>query len=130
MPTHVVSEGVPDPYDIHVGARIRLRRQYQAMRQTALATAVGLTFQQIQKYERGINRVACSTLVRIARALDAPVGYFFEGIETAKPESSDMDKIASAVLIDGEVRDLVGGFIRLAPETRRAIKTMVVEMGK
>jgi transcriptional regulator with XRE-family HTH domain len=67
MPTN------PDPIDIEVGARIRARRKSLGLSQTALATALDLTFQQIQKYERGTNRVSASMLVHIAKRLDAPV---------------------------------------------------------
>jgi transcriptional regulator with XRE-family HTH domain len=63
---------MPDPIDVEVGARIRARRKSLAMSQSRLAEALGLTFQQIQKYERGTNRVSASVLVRIARTLDIP----------------------------------------------------------
>jgi len=63
----------PDPIDIDVGARIRARRIFLGMSQTKLANALGLTFQQVQKYERGDNRVSASTLVRVGRTLDISV---------------------------------------------------------
>jgi transcriptional regulator with XRE-family HTH domain len=63
----------PDPIDVEVGARIRARRVFLGMSQTKLATALGLTFQQVQKYERGDNRVSASTLVRVGKALDISV---------------------------------------------------------
>ena len=69
----------PDPIDIHVGARVRLRRKFLAISQEALAAAIGLTFQQVQKYERGSNRISASKLYRIARILNAPMTYFFDG---------------------------------------------------
>ena len=64
--------------DIHVGARMRQRRTLLAMSQTAVGNAVGLTFQQIQKYERGSNRVSSSRLFEFAKVLDVPVSYFFD----------------------------------------------------
>jgi transcriptional regulator with XRE-family HTH domain len=74
----------PNPVDLHVGARIRMRRKVLGVSQEKLADELGLTFQQVQKYERGANRVSASKLYEIARALSAPVSYFFEGLsETA-----------------------------------------------
>ena len=70
----------PNPVDLHVGARIRLRRRMQGVSQEKLADALGLTFQQVQKYERGANRVSASKLYEIATALQAPVAYFFDGL--------------------------------------------------
>src|SRR6188472_622763 len=70
MPNH--------PVDIHVGRRFRQRRSLLGMSQTAVGNAVGLTFQQVQKYERGSNRISASRLVEFAKVLDVPVPYFFE----------------------------------------------------
>ncbi|WP_262696013.1 helix-turn-helix domain-containing protein [Kordiimonas aquimaris] len=69
----------PDPIDIHVGLRVRERRKMLSMSQSSLGDIVGVTFQQIQKYERGTNRIGSSRLLRVANALDVPVSYFFEG---------------------------------------------------
>src|ERR1700754_5359952 len=66
------------PVDVHVGARMRQRRSLLGMSQTNLGSAVGLTFQQIQKYERGSNRIASSRLFEFAKVLDVPVSYFFD----------------------------------------------------
>lgn len=74
--------GVPHPVDIHVGDRLRARRTILGYTQNGLAGAVGLTFQQIQKYERGINRIGASRLYQLAQVLGVPAAYFFEGIET------------------------------------------------
>jgi transcriptional regulator with XRE-family HTH domain len=70
--------GVPDPVDIHVGQRVRVRRTLLGLSQEMLGQAIGLTFQQIQKYERGANRMGASRLYDLARVLDVPVAYFFE----------------------------------------------------
>lgn len=70
----------PDPVDIHVGKRLRLRRTLLGMSQEQLAAAVGVTFQQIQKYERGSNRVSASRLYDIARVLGVEISFFFEDI--------------------------------------------------
>src|SRR5437764_13188868 len=68
----------PNPIDIHVGSRVRLRRTLLGMSQEKLGEAIGLTFQQVQKYERGANRVGASRLYDLSRVLDVPVSYFFE----------------------------------------------------
>lgn len=73
---------MPKPVDTHVGKRIRHRRWMIGMSQGQLAEAVGIKFQQIQKYETGANRVSASRLWDIAEALDVPLGFFFEGLRT------------------------------------------------
>lgn len=71
-------EGRPSPIDVHVGSRIRLRRTLLGMSQEKLGDALGLTFQQVQKYERGVNRVGASRLFDISRVLDVPISFFFD----------------------------------------------------
>jgi transcriptional regulator with XRE-family HTH domain len=71
-------EGRPSPIDVHVGARIRLRRTLLGMSQERLGEALGLTFQQVQKYERGVNRVGASRLFDLSRVLDVPISFFFD----------------------------------------------------
>ncbi len=73
----------PHPVDVHVGRRIRERRMLMGLSQEQLARLLGVTFQQIQKYERGTNRVGASRLVELARILQVPLGWFFEGLEEA-----------------------------------------------
>lgn len=68
----------PSPIDIHVGSRIRLRRTLLGLSQERLGDALGLTFQQIQKYERGVNRVGASRLFDLSRVLDVPISFFFD----------------------------------------------------
>ena len=72
--------GVPDPVDIHVGGRIRTRRLLIGMNQETLARALGLTFQQVQKYEGGANRVSASRLSQIAETLGVPISHFFSDL--------------------------------------------------
>ena len=69
--------GVADPVDVHVGSRVRLRRTLLGLSQERLGEAVGLTFQQIQKYERGANRIGASRMYDLAHVLDVPVSFFF-----------------------------------------------------
>ena len=70
----------PNPIDQHVGSRVRLRRQLMKMSQEKLGDELGVTFQQVQKYERGANRVGASRLYRLSRVLEVPVQFFFEGL--------------------------------------------------
>src|SRR5690348_18309853 len=78
----------PNPIDIHVGSRVRLRRTLLGMSQEKLGEAIGLTFQQVQKYERGANRVGSSRLFDLGRVLDVPISYFFEDMPNAVQEKS------------------------------------------
>ena len=75
-----IDDRSPNPVDVHVGDRIRRRRRALGISQDRLADQLGLTFQQVQKYERGANRVSASKLYQIARALQASIPYFFEGL--------------------------------------------------
>jgi len=88
--------------DVGFGQRVRLRRMMLGMSQTDLGAALGVTFQQIQKYERGINRVRTSTLVKLAATLGVPITYFFEGSnENSDGEGSEADLIAFMTTPDG-----------------------------
>src|SRR6187401_2735678 len=73
----------PNPTDIHVGGRIRMRRNILGMSQEKLGEALGITFQQVQKYEKGVNRVGASRLQHIAHILQVPVEFFFDGAPRA-----------------------------------------------
>ncbi len=95
-----------DPIDRHVGEQIRLRRLQIKMSQQALAQACNVTFQQVQKYERGSNRVSASMLVRIARRLDVPVAFFFEGLE--QPAAGDGKSSAEIVAARDAMREMLG----------------------
>jgi len=75
----------PNPVDVHVGGRIRLRRRVTGLSQEDLARALELTFQQVQKYERGTNRVSASKLFAIADVMGVPVNYFFQGLPGPDP---------------------------------------------
>jgi len=75
----------PNPIDIHVGSRVRLRRMMLGMSQERLGESLGITFQQIQKYEKGTNRIGASRLQHIARVLTVPVSFFFEDAPGGSP---------------------------------------------
>jgi transcriptional regulator with XRE-family HTH domain len=80
--------GRPNPVDVHVGARVRLRRTLLGMSQEKLGDAIGLTFQQVQKYERGANRIGSSRLFDLSRVLDVPISFFFDEMPAAVASSS------------------------------------------
>lgn len=84
--------GVPNPIDVHVGARIRMRRLLLGMNQETLANALGLTFQQVQKYEGGANRVSASRLSAMAEILGVPISYFFGDLQQEDADLSPEDK--------------------------------------
>src|SRR5208283_3836206 len=75
----MMAKKAPNPIDKYVGSRVRMRRMMLGMSQEKLAGALGLTFQQIQKYEKGTNRISASRLQAISQILDAPVHFFFDG---------------------------------------------------
>ncbi len=80
-------ESRPSPIDQHVGSRVRLRRTLLGMSQERLGDALGLTFQQVQKYERGVNRVGASRLFDISRVLDVPISFFFDDMPEGMSET-------------------------------------------
>lgn len=104
--------------DVHVGKRIRHRRWMIGMTQQQLAEKVGIKFQQIQKYETGMNRVSASRLWDIAQAVDVPVSFFFEGIdEAAAPNAS----VEGDILADKEALQLVRSYYAMPEAQRRQI---------
>ena len=92
----------PNPVDVHVGSRIRLRRRIMGLSQEALADVLELTFQQVQKYECGANRVSASKLFGIAQVLQVPANYFFDGLP-APPGGADSESVSLAE-IEGAIR--------------------------
>lgn len=110
------SEVLADPIDIAVGARIRLLRKVRGLSQQALAEAAGVTFQQIQKYERGANRVSASMLSRIAGTLQAPVSEMFG---EATPASGAIDEVA-ALLSEPGALELLRAYTQLPRGAPRA----------
>lgn len=84
--------GVPDPVDIHVGSRVRLRRTLLGLSQEKLGEAVGLTFQQIQKYERGANRIGASRMFDLSQVLDVPVSFFYDDMSTEVKNRDAVDE--------------------------------------
>jgi transcriptional regulator with XRE-family HTH domain len=126
------SSGKPNPIDIHVGSRVRLRRTLLGMSQEKLGEAIGLTFQQVQKYERGANRIGSSRLFDLARVLDVPVAYFFEDMsaDTAARTPSRIKGLGEAKagplepdpMVKRETLELVRAYYRIGdPSIRKRL---------
>lgn len=117
----------PDPTDKHVGARVRMRRMQLGKSQTDLASALGLTFQQVQKYEKGANRIGAGRLEHIANILRAPVAFFYEGRPDQNfAEVGETIPDYSGFLATREGLDLVANFTAIAnPGLRTAIVRMI-----
>ncbi|WP_309087533.1 helix-turn-helix transcriptional regulator [Phenylobacterium sp.] len=113
----------PHPVDRHVGLRIRMRRKEIGVSQERLAEALGITFQQVQKYERGANRVSASKLWEIARALKTSVSYFYEGLASEDPVAHRED--AQDFMLTGEGLELMAAFPRI---TQPALRRKLVEL--
>ena len=99
--------GIPNPIDIHVGKRIRIRRLLLGMNQERLANALDLTFQQVQKYEAGANRVSASRLAATAEILGVPISYFFGDLPAANTEVSADDQVRREQLERPETIELI-----------------------
>ncbi|WP_107498201.1 helix-turn-helix transcriptional regulator [Thalassobius sp. I31.1] len=110
------------PVDVHVGKRVRHRRWMVGMTQQQLAEKVGIKFQQIQKYETGMNRVSASRLWDISDALDVPVAYFFEGLrETVEEEVSANTTVPGDLLADKEALELIRSYYSIPENQRRRL---------
>jgi transcriptional regulator with XRE-family HTH domain len=136
-------ESRPSPIDVHVGSRIRLRRTLLGMSQERLGEALGLTFQQVQKYERGVNRVGASRLFDLSRVLDVPISFFFDDMPdsltstyggqasrraTGFPESRD--SFADDALNRRETLELVRAYYRITdPAVRKRVFDLIKSMG-
>ena len=121
------------PIDCHVGARIRMRRKILGVSQEKLADSLGLTFQQVQKYEKGANRVSASKLYEIAAALQTQVAYFFEGLADPSVEidaaAKGTEQFVHDFLMTPEGLELAGIFPRISrPAVRRRILDLVRSM--
>lgn len=103
----MTTETQPHPVDLHVGARIRLARKDRGMSQEALADALGLTFQQVQKYERGSNRISASKMFEASKALDLPPAWFFEGVADLSHNAGPDDTAVREMLNTEEGRKLL-----------------------
>jgi len=115
----------PNPIDRHVGLRIRLRRKELGVSQERLAESVGLTFQQIQKYERAANRVSASKLWEMARALNTSVAYFYEGLPANPEREESLGRGLEDFLLSSEGAELARCF-PLIP--RAGVRRQIMEL--
>jgi transcriptional regulator with XRE-family HTH domain len=136
-------EGRSSPIDVHVGGRIRLRRTLLGMSQERLGEALGLTFQQVQKYERGTNRVSASRLFDLARVLDVPISFFYDDMPEAIGGVGPSGPRAASGFADAqdafghdealhrrETLELVRAYYRIAdPALRRRLFDLIKTMG-
>ena len=126
-------EAGPHPVDRHVGLHIRMRRKALGISQERLAESLGLTFQQVQKYERGANRVSASKLWEIARALRTNVAYFYEGLESQTEETAGgfIGSDTQEFLLTPEGIELAAIFPRVRrPGVRRKVLDLVRAMAE
>ena len=108
--------------DLHLGKRLRRRRRLLGLTQQQLASAVGVRFQQIQKYECGANRISAARLWELAEALEVPINYFYEGLEAeAADAANDAVKRSEQVLARKETLDLVRAYYKLGERPRRRL---------
>jgi transcriptional regulator with XRE-family HTH domain len=132
----------PSPIDVHVGSRIRLRRTLLGMSQERLGESLGLTFQQVQKYERGVNRVGASRLFDLSRVLDVPISFFFDdmpdslaanfgGVPSRRPGSVEpQDPFGDDTLSRRETLELVRAYYRITdPSVRKRVFDLIKSMG-
>jgi transcriptional regulator with XRE-family HTH domain len=117
-----VQEFGAHPVDVYVGQRVRMRRVMCGLSQTALANRIGLTFQQLQKYESGMNRISASKLWLIAQELDAPVQWFFTDAVVGKSPTAEFGT-------KRETLELVRNFMNIAPESRKHFLSLAKSVG-
>jgi transcriptional regulator with XRE-family HTH domain len=121
----------PDPVDVEVGHRIRIERLSRGLSQTALANQLGVTFQQVQKYEKGVNRVGAGRLTKIAEVLGVPVGTFFSGkeiLDTEENTAADEASPLKLLTVSGAFR-LLRAYAEIEDSTlRRSIVDLVEQI--
>jgi transcriptional regulator with XRE-family HTH domain len=133
--------GVPHPVDIHVGGRVREQRKLKGMSQGELGDSLGLTFQQIQKYERGANRIGASRLFQLSQILDVPVAFFFDGMPSdleMTQDNFDLDVTFSEdprdsgdLMGSSETTELITAYYAIKnPRKRRAMHDMIASLSK
>lgn len=126
----MASKKQPNPIDVHVGSRVRLRRMMLGMSQEKLGEQLGITFQQIQKYEKGTNRIGASRLQHISTVLTVPVSFFFEDAPGTPDEQPGMSERGPDFVVDflssAEGIQLNKAFVRIRdPKLRRRIIELV-----
>jgi transcriptional regulator with XRE-family HTH domain len=118
----VITPECLEDVDIYVGGRLRSRRKRLAITQTALAQRLGVTFQQVQKYEKGANRISASRLYQLSLVLDVPVAYFFEELPQMQASESDSESLSFLREVStGEAKKLFDLYFAASPRDRKRI---------
>lgn len=136
-----LSDGAPNPIDVHVGSQLKLRRIVLGLSQERLADELGITFQQVQKYEKGLNRIGASRLWDLAQVLGVSVAYFYENMDENSQNKSprkisgqlsmsdNIKEFDMSVLLNKDVRNLVSAYLRISdPKVAKNVLTLVMSM--
>ena len=136
-----LSDGAPNPVDVHVGSQLRLRRTLLGLSQERLADELGITFQQVQKYEKGLNRIGASRLWDLAQVLGVSVAYFYENIdENSKNKSprkisnqlilsDNIKEFDMSILLNKDIRDLINAYVQISdPKLAKNVLNLVLSM--
>jgi len=137
MVRRTVAKYGPNPVDVHVGSRVRLRRTLLGMSQEKLGEALGLTFQQVQKYERGVNRIGSSRLFHLSQILDVPVSFFFDEMPKLSPDAmpglaeKKQEELQPDPLVKRETLELVRAYYKIRdPKARKRLFELTKAISK
>ena len=136
-----LSDGAPNPIDVHVGSQLKLRRILLGLSQERLADELGITFQQVQKYEKGLNRIGASRLWDLAQVLGVSVAYFYENLDentrNKSPRkisnhlilSDNIKEFDMGILLNKDIRDLVNAYLQISdPKLAKNVLTLIMSM--
>ena len=136
-----LSDGAPNPIDVHVGSQLKLRRILLGLSQERLADELGITFQQVQKYEKGLNRIGASRLWDLAQVLGVSVAYFYENLDentrNKSPRkisnhlilSDNTQEFDMSILLNKDIRDLINAYMQISdPKVAKNVLNLVISM--
>ena len=136
-----LSDGAPNPIDVHVGSQLKLRRILLGLSQERLADELGITFQQVQKYEKGLNRIGASRLWDLSQVLGVSVAYFYENLDentrNKSPRkissqfilSDNMKEFDMGILLNKDIRDLINAYMQISdPKVAKNVLNLVLSM--
>ena len=136
-----LSDGAPNPIDVHVGSQLKLRRILLGLSQERLADELGITFQQVQKYEKGLNRIGASRLWDLAQVLGVSVAYFYEDLDENSRNKSprkisnhlilsdNIKEFDMSILLNKDIRDLINAYGQISdPKVAKNVLALVMSM--
>ena len=136
-----LSDGTPNPIDVHVGTQLKLRRISLGLTQERLADELGITFQQVQKYEKGLNRIGASRLWDLAQVLGVSVAYFYENLDENSQNKSprkisnhlvfsdNVKEFDMGILLNKDIRDLINSYLMISdPKVAKNVLKLVISM--